>query len=68
MPVQTPLRVEAWEKALSRHPDTAFAHYVISGLRHGFSHRFQPLLPAAFSRNKHVVSPPASRNHFGLLG
>ena len=36
MPVQTLLRVEAWEKALSRHPDTAFAHYIINGLRHGF--------------------------------
>ena len=36
MPVQTLLRVEAWEKALSRHPDTAFAHYVVNGLRHGF--------------------------------
>ena len=50
LPVQTLLRVEAWEKALRRHPNTAFVRYVISGLRNGFRIGFNhssPLCSAA---------------------
>ena len=36
MPVTTPLVVEAWEQALSSHPDRAFARYICLGLRQGF--------------------------------
>ena len=32
----TPLAVAAWQQALAAHPDKAFAHYILSGMRHGF--------------------------------
>ena len=35
-PVFTPLKVDAWVKALSPHPDQAFARYICDGLRFGF--------------------------------
>jgi len=34
--VSTPLAVEAWAKALSRHSDRAFARYICTGLKFGF--------------------------------
>ena len=34
--VSTPLVVEAWARALSQHPDRAFARYVCTGLQFGF--------------------------------
>ncbi len=46
MAVHTPLRLDAWEKALAAHPDPAFARYICQGLRHGFRHE-SPLKPAA---------------------
>ena len=36
MEVRTPLRVEAWDRALASHPDKAFARYISHGLRHSF--------------------------------
>ena len=36
LPVKTPLWVEAWGRALSRHRDTALVRYVIDGLYQGF--------------------------------
>ena len=40
-PVSTPLAVDAWAHALSRHPDRAFARYVCMGLKYGFRIGFQ---------------------------
>ena len=36
MEVRTPLRAEAWDRALASYPDRAFARYISHGLRHGF--------------------------------
>ena len=36
LPVKTPLWVEAWGRALGRHPDTALVCYIIDGLCQGF--------------------------------
>ena len=50
MEVRTPLRVEAWDRALASHPDRAFARYISHGLRHGFRigfNRRAPLKSAA---------------------
>ena len=32
----TPLRVDAWQKYLAKHPDQRFAQYTIRGIREGF--------------------------------
>ena len=34
--VQSPLSPDAWSKALSSHPDRAYAGYITNGLRQGF--------------------------------
>ena len=34
--VQTPLKAQAWERALASHPDRAFARYLLRGMREGF--------------------------------
>ncbi len=39
--VYTPLVLEAWDQALSTHPDQAYARYIRNGLRHGFRVGFQ---------------------------
>ncbi len=39
--VSTPLAVEAWKKALSYHPDRAYARYICNSLRYGFRVGFQ---------------------------
>ena len=35
-PISTPLKEDAWVKALSSHPDRAFARYICDGLRSDF--------------------------------
>ena len=35
-PINSPLNVKAWERALSSHPDKSFIDYVTNGLRRGF--------------------------------
>ena len=32
----SPLRIEAWERALSSQPDRNFVHFLLQGLRYGF--------------------------------
>ena len=34
--ISTPLHVEAWSKYLGRHPDQAYARYIINGITKGF--------------------------------
>ena len=34
--VTTPLRWQAWERALRTHPDREFAHYIVEGISQGF--------------------------------
>lgn len=41
MGVSTPLAADVWERALSTHPDRAFARYICDGLRSGFRIGFQ---------------------------
>ena len=45
MEVRTPLRVEAWDRALASHPDKAFDRYISHGLRHGFRIGFNRCTP-----------------------
>ncbi len=62
MAVHTPLRLEAWEKALAAHPDPAFARYICQGLRHGFRIGFRhesPLKPAAGNMESARLHPEA---------
>ena len=35
-PVSTPLQVEAWERALTRHPDPVWVQALLRGIRYGF--------------------------------
>ena len=41
MAVSTPLSLPAWERALTSHPDRAFARYICQGYRYGFMIEFQ---------------------------
>ena len=62
MAVHTPLRLDAWEKALAAHPDPAFARYICQGLRHGFRIGFRhesPLKPAAGNMESARLHPEA---------
>ena len=34
--ISTPLDYDAWDHALAHHPDRAFAHYILRGIREGF--------------------------------
>lgn len=43
--VSTPLSVEEWSRALSAHPDQAFARYICRGLRYGFRIGFNRSAP-----------------------
>ena len=52
--ITTPLNVEAWRVCLQHHPDSAFVHYIISGLTQGFR--------IGFSYHDHSCSP-ATSNH-----
>lgn len=36
MRVSTPLKVEAWRKALHQHPDSDYARYITEGIQYGF--------------------------------
>ena len=56
--IHSPLsdRLPRWEQALAGHPDSAFAHYVLSGLRAGFRVGFEHSSPlAAAGRNMHTA-------------
>ena len=47
--ISTPLNLQAWRMALSRHPDSQFTSYIISGIENGFRvgfNRDQPLCSA----------------------
>ena len=76
LPVQTPLRVKAWEKALRRHPNTAFVRYVISGLRNGFRIGFNhssPLRSAAKNmepahQHPEIISPTCCQFSYSVHG
>ena len=50
--ISTPLSVEQWSKALSVHPDQAFARYICNGLRFGFR--------IGFNRSSHLKSASAN--------
>ena len=49
--VATPLKVQAWQKALSGHPDQALARYIYDGLEWGFRIGLQRGSPLKPSRN-----------------
>ena len=60
--VATPLKVQAWQKALSGHPDQALARYICDGLEWGFRIGFQrgsPLKPARNNLESASAHPEA---------
>ena len=54
--INTPLRWQAWERALRTHPDKQFTEYLVSGLREGFRVGFKYPRPCRSSAdNMHSV-------------
>ena len=54
--INTPLRWQAWERALRTHPDEQFTEYLVSGLREGFRVGFSYPRPCRSSAdNMHSV-------------
>ena len=66
MGVATPLRLEAWARALAAHPDQAFARYILDGLREGFRIGFQWDAPPSVGILEHSVCPATPRDNYGL--
>ena len=54
--ITTPLRVSAWEEALSKHPDRQFANYVVSGLKNGFRIGFDHITSKLTSSRNNMLS------------
>ena len=61
--VRTPLQSEAWESALSCHPDRAFARYIVRGLREGFHIGFNRQAPLKSASS----NLPSAREHPDII-
>ena len=58
--VSTPLQTEAWEQAISFHPDSVYQHYIIDSLSKGFCIGFDRRQPVQSVRNN---MPSAAQHH-----
>ena len=51
--INSPVRLSVWQEELARHPDQAFAQYIIQGLSQGFrigyQHKTSSLKPAKYN-------------------
>lgn len=63
MAVRTPIHTQAWEAALSTHPDRAFAQYVSDGLQNGFYIGFQWESPLGLV----TTNMESARQHPGVV-
>ena len=54
--IVTPLKLQAWQEALSDYPDTTFAAYILRGIERGFKIGFDTELVKLISQKGNLVS------------
>ena len=55
--INTPGKLEVWQKELEDHPDKAFSHYILQGLEQGFRVGFDYTSNLLRSKRKGVAIP-----------
>ncbi len=58
--ITTPLNFTAWEDHLSTHPDSAFSHYILHGIKHGFRVGYNYKAHSCFQASS---NHPSAREH-----